>query len=84
MFLVSAMIIIFLVAKLSSSSTGAPAGTPKVVVVTILDHEKMSKGYISKVEENRKDYAARHGMLRAQQGRDRHLTFPSRLRYLFP
>ncbi|KAL9627813.1 MAG: hypothetical protein Q9204_006315 [Flavoplaca sp. TL-2023a] len=36
-------------------------GTPEVVIVTLIDEENMSKDYITKVQDNRKDYAARHG-----------------------
>ena len=32
-----------------------------VVIVTVLDHAKMSDEYISMVKKNRDDYAARHG-----------------------
>jgi len=56
------LFLIFLISRLLFSSPGAPAGTPKVVIVTVLDRGGMSKEYISKIEENRKDYAARHGM----------------------
>lgn len=58
----SALFLIFLVTAFFSSSSGVPAGTPRVVVVTLLDHDGMSKEYTSKIEANRKDYAARHGM----------------------
>lgn len=39
-----------------------PPGTPEVVVVTVLDKEKMSADYVTKIRENRADYAKRHGM----------------------
>ena len=56
------LFLIFLASRLfSSSAERPPPGTPNVLLVTILDHESMSKEYISRIEENRKDYAARHG-----------------------
>ncbi|KAI4234053.1 MAG: hypothetical protein LQ349_004026 [Xanthoria aureola] len=36
-------------------------GTPEVVIVTLIDEENMSKDYIAKVQDNRNEYAARHG-----------------------
>lgn len=44
-----------------SSSERIPAGTPEVVVVTLIDEEHMSKGYIEKIQENRRYYASKHG-----------------------
>src|SRR5947207_12140528 len=38
-----------------------PAGTPPVVIVTVLDEERMSPDYIEKIKINREDYASRHG-----------------------
>lgn len=60
----AALFVIFLISRLSSSSPRAPAGTPNVVIVTVLDRDGMSKDYIRNIEENRKDYAARHGTLK--------------------
>ena len=39
-----------------------PAGAPKVVIVTVFDEASMGKEYISKIKQNREDYAGRHGM----------------------
>lgn len=39
----------------------APAGSPDVVIVTVFDTASMSEEYISKIKENREDYAQRHG-----------------------
>lgn len=39
-----------------------PAGTPAIVVVTMLEPGSLSKDYIESVQENRLRYAARHGM----------------------
>ena len=58
------LFLIFLTTRLfASSAERAPPGTPDIVLVTVLDHESMSKEYISKIEENRKYYATRHGGL---------------------
>jgi hypothetical protein len=38
-----------------------PAGTPPVVIVTVLDEEHMSADYMHKIRANREDYASRHG-----------------------
>lgn len=40
-----------------------PAGTPSVVIVTVLDRAALSESYIEKVVTNREDYAKRHGRL---------------------
>lgn len=56
------LFLIFLTTRLfSSSAERPPPGTPDVLLVTVLDHDSMGKDYISRIEENRKDYAARHG-----------------------
>ncbi|KAI4241523.1 MAG: hypothetical protein L6R40_004502 [Gallowayella cf. fulva] len=56
--------LIFLIVVLSRLFGGGPErippGTPEVVIVTLIDEENMSKEYISKIQENRRDYAARH------------------------
>ncbi len=58
----AAILIIYLLTRLLSSSPGRPpAGVPEVVVVTVLDRARMSDAYIAKIMENRDDYAARHG-----------------------
>ncbi|OAA69622.1 Galactosyl transferase [Cordyceps fumosorosea ARSEF 2679] len=38
-----------------------PAGTPSVVLVTVLDTKLYSAGYLKTVRENREEYASRHG-----------------------
>lgn len=57
------LLLLFLLSRLfsGSSSERPPLGTPDTVIVTLLDHESMSKDYIKKIEGNRQDYAARHG-----------------------
>jgi len=49
----------------SGAETGGikPTGEPPVVLVTVLDEQRYSKGYIDAVRENRERYAERHGML---------------------
>ena len=39
-----------------------PSDAPQVVLVTVLDRIKYSEDYLSKVVENRKEYAEAHGM----------------------
>ncbi|KAL2005719.1 hypothetical protein VTN00DRAFT_10212 [Thermoascus crustaceus] len=55
----------FLLSHLFSSSgsneVSVPAGTPKVVIVTVLDRDYMTESYIRKIKKNREDYAARYG-----------------------
>ena len=46
----------------SARAPRAPAGSPEVVIVTVIDEEKgYSKAYIDKIKQNRRDYAKRHG-----------------------
>ena len=61
--------LIFLVTRIfSTSAERAPPGTPETIIVTLLDRDSMSKDYISKVEENRQAYAARHGQCAVPTG----------------
>ena len=46
-----------------NESTRIPIGTPEVVLVTLLD-DSLSQEYVTKMKDNRDDYASRHGMLR--------------------
>ncbi|KAL8710754.1 MAG: hypothetical protein Q9220_004772 [cf. Caloplaca sp. 1 TL-2023] len=60
--LACALCLILIISRLfGSSAERIPPGTPEVVVVTLIDEEVMSPSYISKIQANRKDYAARHG-----------------------
>ena len=60
------LFLIFLVTRIfSTSAERAPPGTPETIIVTVLDRDSMSKDYISKIEENRQAYAARHGQCAA-------------------
>lgn len=57
------MITIYLVTRLLSFSPDRTlAGTPEAVIVTLIDPDNMSNEYISRIKENRQDYADRHGM----------------------
>ncbi|SLM33395.1 aspartate aminotransferase [Lasallia pustulata] len=46
---------------MSGSSDRPPLGTPKSVIVTVLDESIMSKEYVDRIKENRRDYATRRG-----------------------
>ena len=61
-----AVAFLYILLRLLSSSSSStieiiPAGTPEVVIVTLLD-PALGKEYIAKIKENRDDYASRHGM----------------------
>ena len=45
----------------SGSAEKIPAGTPEVVVVTVLDSD-MGRQYVDRIKENRQYYANQHGM----------------------
>lgn len=47
---------------MSGSSDRPPLGTPKSVIVTVLDESIMSKEYVDRIKENRRDYATRRGL----------------------
>lgn len=58
-----AAITIYLVTRLLSFSPDRiPGGTSEAVIVTLIDPEHMSNEYISRIKENRQDYADRHGI----------------------
>ncbi|KAL8914715.1 MAG: hypothetical protein Q9171_000728 [Xanthocarpia ochracea] len=60
--LFSLLLLILILSRLfSNGAERIPPGTPEVVIVTLIDEENMSKEYIAKIKENRRDYAARHG-----------------------
>lgn len=54
--------IIFILSHILGGSERIPTGTPLVVIVTVLEPEKYSKGYIDNIVENRNEYAKKHGM----------------------
>ena len=58
-----------------NESTRIPPGTPEVVLVTLIDTH-LSKEYISKIKENREDYALRHGMSGANCQLSQYLAHP--------
>ena len=64
------LFVFFIFLRLISRSGGVsdyiPPGSPEVVIVTVLD-DTLSKEYVSKIKENREDYAARHGGLSSSQ-----------------
>lgn len=61
----AALSVLFLLSQFFGSdaaTTAVPAGTPGVVIVTVLDRAALSESYIHKIVTNREDYARRHGM----------------------
>lgn len=54
--------LLFILSRLLGGGESIPSGTPPVVIVTVLDSQKNTKGYITGVKENRADYASKHGM----------------------
>lgn len=54
-------VVIFILSQILGGGDSIPSGTPPVVIVTVLDHEKYGKEYIENVRENRIQYAAKHG-----------------------
>ncbi|KAL8939957.1 MAG: hypothetical protein Q9216_003063 [Gyalolechia sp. 2 TL-2023] len=58
----AALFLLLVIPRLfGSSSERVALGTPEVVVVTLIDEDNMSKGYIEKIQENRRYYASRQG-----------------------
>lgn len=56
--------VLFLLSRIFGSDTATsavPAGTPSVVIVTVLDRAGLSESYVQKIVTNREDYAKRHG-----------------------
>ena len=58
------LVIVFFAIRLFSthSTDQIPLGTPKAIIVTLLDPD-LGKEYVDKIKENRQGYADRHGML---------------------
>jgi len=55
---------LFVLLKWARGGSGmdwTPAGTPLVVIVTVLDREHSSPMYLRMIEENRRGYASKHG-----------------------
>ena len=63
-FVLGLLVTLFVLVKLWGSGNGLmhPGDAPEVVLVTVLDRKKYSEEYLAKVIENRKEYAAAHGM----------------------
>jgi len=63
-FILGLLVTLFVLVKLWGSGRGLmrPGDAPEVVLVTVLDRKKHSEAYLEKVIENRKEYAAAHGM----------------------
>lgn len=53
--------VLFIISRLLGASDGKPAGTPPVVIVTVVDPAISSKAYVDSIKENRIAYAKRHG-----------------------
>lgn len=47
---------------MSGFSDRPPLGTPEAVIVTVFDESVLSKEYMDRIKENRRDYATRHGV----------------------
>ena len=86
MVICAVLLLIFFATYLFSPSTERiPAGTPEVVVVTVLDEAVMSEEYRARIKENRKYYAAKHGICPNQHRKRPRLRLEfDRLFYLFP
>lgn len=41
---------------------GPPAGTPPVVIVTVMNPKAHTKNYLDTIKQNRDEYARKHGM----------------------
>lgn len=67
------LLLLFLLSRLSSwTSNRTPLGTPRVVIVTPIDHNGYSPEYIQKIKKNREHYAERHGTLELSSPFKRH------------
>lgn len=61
--------ILFLLSRVVGGGGGEsiPFGTPRVVVVTVLQPDVYGAKYIENIKENRNEYAAKHGKHAARQ-----------------
>ncbi|OAR02862.1 hypothetical protein LLEC1_01751 [Akanthomyces lecanii] len=62
--LVACLLVLYLIFKPGKQSPyheRQPAGTPTVVLVTVLDTKQYSPAYLKTISENREEYASRHG-----------------------
>ena len=53
--------LLFTISRIFGSSDGIPAGTPPVVIVTVLDADHYSGVYLDTIKQNRNEYAKKHG-----------------------
>jgi mannan polymerase II complex MNN11 subunit len=53
--------LIFIIAKILGIVGGAPAGTPPVVIITVLNPGTQNKEYLDDIRANREEYAKKHG-----------------------
>ena len=61
--LLSVLYLLLALLSTTSGDSAVPVGTPSVVLVTVLDREKLSASYMNTIVNNREDYAMRHGKL---------------------
>jgi len=54
---------LFLMSRIFGGPEGIPAGTPPVVIITVLDPGIYTAAYIEDIKENRMEYARKHGEL---------------------
>ncbi len=55
--------VVFLLWTLLGEGSGVPAGTPEVVIVTVMEPKTHTKEYLDMIKENRIEYAKKHGRL---------------------
>lgn len=60
LWVLGAIALVFLLIKLMFSG-GPPAGTPTVVIVTVMNPKAHTKQYLNTIKENREEYARKHG-----------------------
>ena len=58
--LVAFFIFLRIVTPASITTANVPAGTPEVVIVTVID-DQVSQTYLDKIKHNREDYASQYG-----------------------
>ncbi len=58
--------LLFILSQFFKEGDSIPAGTPLVVLVTVLDVDNYSKEYINNIMSNRQEYAKKHGKYSAR------------------
>jgi mannan polymerase II complex MNN11 subunit len=53
--------VLFTISHIFGGSDGIPSGAPPVVIVTVLDKDHYSTAYLNGVQQNRIEYARKHG-----------------------